>query len=182
MQISTIATTNPNLHLGLWVEHVNLPQAGAGQIQQFIPTRNAYFIEHWQKPVLDGLSINGLLYEPHYLRLAEYLYMGHYKNTLYYVHHTEVRQMEFMPTENISTATDFDEAQTHFSTRKEYLREHHLKHGRLITPEDETFIFDYWQSTQDGLSGLIPYLIQCKESSHQIDITKYWEYLRAESA
>lgn len=158
MQISTIATTNPNLHLGLWVEYVNLPQAGAGQIQQFIPTRNVYFIEHWQKPVLDGLSINGLLYKPCYLRL------GHYQNTLYYVHHTEVRQMEFAPTESMSNATDFDEVQTHFSTRKEYLQEHHLKYGKLISPEDEAFIFDYWQNTQGDFSELIPYLVQGLES------------------
>jgi len=83
MQISSIQTTNPNLNLGLWVKHVNYPQVGAGQIQQFILHRNTYPIEHWQKPVLDGLNLNGLLYQAFHLRLAEYLYMGHYKNTLY---------------------------------------------------------------------------------------------------
>lgn len=174
MQISQIQTTNPNLNLGLWVEHVNYPQAGAGQIQQFISQKTAYFIEHWQKSVVDGLSLNGLLYQPFNLRLAEYLYMGHYRNTLYYVHNIEVRKMEFTPVENILTTTDFDEAQTKFTTRKTYLKKHHQTHSKLITSEDEEFIFDYWQSTQGGLAGLIPYIIQCKES-YSMSITRHLE-------
>jgi len=184
MQISSIQTTNPNLNLGLWVEHVNYPQAGAGQIQQFILHRNAYFIEHWQKPVLDGLSLDGLLYEPCFLRLAQYLYMGHYRDTLFYVHNTEVRKMEFIPTEHIATASDFDEAKTHFTTRKEYLQTRHQTQSKLITPADEEFIFDLWRSTKGGLSGLIPYLAQCKEN-YPMSVTKHLEnqqLLLAESA
>jgi len=183
MQISSIPTTNPNLTLGLWVEHVNYPQAGAGQIQQFILHRNAYFIEHWQKPVLDGLSLDGLLYQAFHLRLAEYLYMGHYRDTLFYVHNIEVRKMEFIPTEHIATAADFDEAQTCFITRKEYLQKHHLKRSKLITSDDEAFIFDYWRETEGGLAGLIPYMVQCKEN-YSMSVTMHLEnqLLLSESA
>lgn len=160
MQISTIATTNPNLVVGLWVENVYYPEAGAGQVQSFVPTENAYFIEHFQKPVVNHESLNGVLHKQSQLVLAQYLYMGHYQHTLYYAHNTEAFKMEFQANEEIRAATDFDEASTCFTFRKAYLKTYHSKHGMPLTLEDQEFILDYWQSTGGALADIIPYLIQ----------------------
>jgi len=50
--------------------------------------------------------------------------------------------MEFIPTEHIATAADFDETQTNFITHKTYFQAYHQTQSKLITPTDEEFIFD----------------------------------------
>lgn len=174
MQISTIPTTNPNQSLGLWVEHVYYPTAGAGQIQSFGFDRKSCFMEHWQKPVVSNYSLNGLLYSFHNLQLAEHLYMGHHGNTLYYVHKREVRKMEFMPNYEIPSVADFDEV-THFSKQKAYLIWYH-RQSTLLTNDDEEMVINYWQYTQE-LEGLIPYLIPY-QGIEPISITEHLESLK----
>jgi hypothetical protein len=180
MRISENSHRNPNLY-GYWVENTHYPSAGAGQVQHIRPQDNACLIEGWQKPVVDNLSLNGVYHKSYTLKLAEYLYMGHYGNTLYYVHQAGAYQMEFVPTSEIATVHDFDEAHTHFSTRKAYLAEHHHAKGKQLTPDDEYFIFDCWLET-GSFQAMIPYILPMDTGNERQQADGYLNDLRLADA
>lgn len=155
MQNTEKIYTNPNLCVGLWVESAHYPSAGAGQVQRLHPRQNACLIERWQRPVVNSLSLNGVYHPNHTLHPAQYLYIGHYLNTVYYVHHTRAYRLEFEPIGELATVHDLDETQTHFYTRRAYLEAHHQ--DTELTLDDHYLILDTWFDT-GALGGIIPYL------------------------
>jgi hypothetical protein len=161
MQNSTICTTNPNHMLGLWVENATCPALGVGQVQSYDLYRQSCLVERWQKPVINNLSYNGLLYPYYRLRHARYHYVGRHGNTLYYVHEGEVWRMDFEPTPGIWAIADFAGATTSFHERRAYMEAMHLEGwGDELTHDEAEMLLSYWQYSGE-LEGLVPYLIKC---------------------
>jgi hypothetical protein len=164
MQNTEKIYTNPNL-CGLWVESTLYPSAGAGQIQRLHPRQNACLMEHWQNPVVKNISLNGVYHFNHTLHLAQYLYMGHQGNTLYYVHEASAYSTQFEPFVGLATAQDFDEAVTPFSIRKIYLEARHLcGYSEPLTPEAKHLIYDRWLET-GAFGAIMPYLAESLKSA-----------------
>ncbi|EAY29857.1 hypothetical protein [Microscilla marina] len=177
MQNSTISTRNPNQMLGLWVEDVTYPALGVGQVQSYDVHRQSCIVEDWQKPVLNNLSFNGLLYPYHRLRHAQYHYVGRHGNALYYVHHGTVWRMDFEPTPGIWSVADFAGAGTSFYERRAYMEAMHLEGwGDELTHDEAEMLLGYWQYSGE-LEGLIPYLIPC-EHHERSSLGQYLNELR----
>jgi len=178
MQISQITAKNPNQYLGLWVTQASYPEAGAGQIQFFAPGRCAYFIEHWQKSVVNNLSLNGLLYKPYQLELAKFLYLGNFQNTLYYAHGSKLRKMPWLPTGDAPVLEALEAMD--FRDQKHYLiKREQLEHNQEITDEDKERILHRWQQTGE-LESLIPYLVPYQALGNaRTSLTKYLTKLKA---
>ncbi|EAY31032.1 hypothetical protein M23134_07439 [Microscilla marina ATCC 23134] len=133
--------------LGLWVEHIYYPTAGAGQVHGFDLSHSSCFIKSWfinsdapgQKSVINSYS----LYPYDHLQLAEHLYLGCYGNTLYYAHLDKVYQVKFSPTYHLPVIADFDNPNTHFGARRAYIRGRHQSQGQLLTVDDKEMIIQY---------------------------------------
>lgn len=175
MQISTIASINPNRCLGFWVEHSAYPEAGAGQIQSAAPDCQAYFIEHFQKPVVGHQSLNGVLHKQSHLVLARFLYLGYCLGHLYYAHKQEIRKMPWKATGSMPLPGTFEEAP--FSEQKHYLiRRHYDGQGEPLSDQDQTRVIRHWQRTGE-LERLIPYLIPY-QGIERISVTEYLKQLK----
>jgi len=180
MQISQIEGKNPNIpeYLGLWVESIYYPQIGAGQIQSFGGRPGIFFIEHWQQPVYNHQSFDGLLYPAYQLEWAKYLYLGQLQNTLYYAHGTKLRKMPWIPTGDAPVLEALEAMD--FRDRKYYIHKRdRLGHSKPLNDEDTQRIINHWQQTGE-LAMLIPYLVPYQASgSTRTSFTNYLKKLKA---